>query len=759
MLGFTDGDDNTQWLYSTVQMARGEVKPGISKRLAAAISDNGAIAESPIAVDPADTLRWEITAYNDGHGALSDYTLTDTMQATYHFEGNLSLKIYDKDGKVSVSEPLSYLAMKIVQEDDGNFALKYCYGTVPLSEKTADVRNGWGSTADGLFQMWLTKDDSDNLSLHMRIKYVDAYIPPHGKAVLTIDTKKDNDAALANTVYVNTCYLTPGEEQMKEWDGTTNRGNVTAYDPEGKDENRLSVRNSAPVTTAYGFATSSRKEIAQTGDLTNSTTGNEGTNYIIMPDLTDKALTYTLGIDVPDGVPMSSLVLIDTLPYPGDHSSFQPDDPRFSEFNVSFANDPNVTVKVTDKNGAEKILTLSQYTVSYSNRTEFTQEDWRGTTTWENNPVGMRTLRVAITDENAIPADSHVIVTFNAVAGSDANYGQTAWNSFGYHYKAGSTELEAAPLKVGVKMPSRPYLQKSLVDHEGNSTTAKQAETFRFLLYSGKSLKTTDEAVIAESSRKASIIEVTVPQGESTSGRQMLDGLKVWQYTGGNWTQTTEDWTWTQNDYYTIVELPGSEDGEYKFQSINRRPDETGYQFVYQNDQTQIISAANLHDVWSLTIRKVDAANAETTIAGEWFALYSPNRDKALNYEALTEKPTNKPVETIEQDGQTWYLAQVSQTKNVEDSHGSLTWKNLRGETYLYQEIQAPKGYLLDPTIRIVTKNNDYSRVVTVTNQGAGCELPKIGGPGRLPFFLAGTLLIGGSAFVLCRKRKRKEAA
>ena len=747
--GFTGASNETQWLYSEVTQYRGDVKPGITKRLAAAISsETGTVTQNPISAYPGDTLRWEIVIYNDGSSGLSDYIVTDVMQYPYSFDGDVIFQ-----------------GSKLFTID---FTPGNASGQIKSYNSTSFTVNGeWVRvvpifSSDCTIYVRLTHDkNTGNYAISIRFSDVNAFgIVPGESRKLTIDTKRF-DGGNENTVFINTCYVTPSADQAAAWDGTTNHGNVTAYDPTGEDENRLSVRNSAPVTTAYGFATSSRKDVAQTNDPTNSATSNDGTNYIVLPDLDTKGITYTLHVDAPDDVSMTSLVFIDTLPYVGDHSSFQVDDPRFSEFSVSFAADPNVIVKVTNNDGSVTTLDPSQYTVSYSSLTEFSKDDWKGTSTagWQNTPTGMRTLRVAITDKDAIPAESHVSVSFDAIVGSEADYGQTAWNSFGYHYKVVSgVELEAAPLKVGVKMPTRPYLQKSLVDRDGKSTTAKKDETFRFLLYSGQSLKTTDVAKIAESGRDVSIIDLTVPQGASASEKLMLKDLKVWKYTDGKWSETETDWTWTHNGYYTLVELPQSDDPEYRFQSLNRRTDETGYQFVYQYDQTQQISAVNLHDVWPLTIRKVDQANPDLTIAGAWFALYSPYESDMLDYDALAEKPTNRPADKIEQDGQTWYLARVAQTGNVESERGSLTWSDLRRETYLYQEIQSPKGYMLDPTIRTVTKNGN-PQTVTVTNEGAGYELPQTGGPGRLPFILSGLLLIGGTALVLSRRRKRKGAA
>lgn len=739
--GFTGVSNDTQWLYSEVTQYRSEIKPGISKRLAAAVSTNGAVTENPIAARPEDTLRWEVTVYNNGSTSLEDFTVTDVMQLPYKFDGTIWIR-NEKLISITLEEETGCLNVDGIEQQIA----------VNGGEVRVEVHN-----REYIIYVRVTKDEATgNYALSIRFPAGIYSLSAGDTMLLTYETKR-SDGGNENTVFVNTCYVTPSNAQ--NWDGTTNHGNVTTFDPTGEDENRLSVRNSAPVTTAYGFATSSRKTVELTDDPETVATGNDGANYITLPDEYTRNVTYTLQVDAPEETPMTSLTLIDTLPYVGDHTSFQPDDLRFSEFAVDFADDPNVTVTVTDEDGVETKLDAGKYTVSYSNHKEFSLDDWRGASEWSASPAGMRTLRVAITDKEAIPKKSHVAVRFNAVVSSDADYGQSAWNSFGYHYSVGTgPELEAAPLKVGVKMPTRPYLQKSLVDREGKSVIAKKDETFRFLLYSGKSLKTADEAAIAESERAVSVIDLTVPRGESVSAKKMLKDLKVWTYAGGEWTQTEKDWTWTQNGSYTIVELPQSDDPEYRFQSLNRRTDAAGYTFIYQNDQTQQISAVNLHDVWSLTIRKVDQTAPDLTIAGAWFALYSPDENDRLDYNSLRDKPKSKPAETIEKDGKKWYLAQVAQTGNVESEQGSLTWSGLRRETYLYQEIQAPKGYKLDPTIRTITKTG-YPQTVTVTNEGAGYELPQTGGPGVAPFLLSGGLIFGGTAFALLRRRKRKGAA
>ena len=753
--------NDTQWLYSQVQQQRGTIKPGITKKLTAAVSQTGTVTNDPIAAHPSDTLRWAVTAVNDGKSPITDYVLTDTMQALYRFDGDVCYTVSRSDGKAaslgirelfSVSTASDGLSAKV----QTNVEMK----TVEVNGDPVNIR----VNRDIRIAVRLTQDEKTG-NYTLSIRFPDAYwgIPAGGTGVPTLETKR-SDNKLENKVFVNTCFLTP---MAQSWDNTTNRGNVTVLDGVFGKDGMPSVRNSAPVTTAYGFVTSSRKSVAEKGKPGNTAACDATPNYIVLPG-TDSLFTYTLTVDAPEERAMDKLIFIDGLPEPNDHSSFQNDDPRYSEFTVAFADDPNVTVTVTTKNGSVSTLTADQFKVEYSTKTEFDADDWKGISQWNGNSTDARSLRVTILDSSGalIPARSHVSVRFDAKIAGEAQSGQTAWNSFGYHYKVvdNSSELEAAPLKCGVMLPIIPEIVKQVVDRSGDPARVKSSKTFRFLVYTGASLKETNEAALSEAlrddGREAALIELTVAAGRSESDRRKLDDLKVCTYADGQWAKTSEDWVWESGARYTLVELP-DDDPSCKFSSINHITAADGCTFYYQNDRTLVLSAVNLLDLWSFTIRKTNAYDG-SALTGAWFALYSPDARDSISeaaYDALSEKPTQKPEFTLiigeGAAGKTWYLTRVGQTRNMAGNEGTLTWDGLLREEYRYREIQAPMGYRLDDTIRTVRKS-DAVHAIAIPNTGSGVRLPETGGMGTFCFTAGGVLLLTAGLLGYGWKRKRE---
>ena len=753
--------NDTQWLYSQVQQQRGTIKPGITKKLTAAVSQTGTVTNDPIAAHPSDTLRWAVTAVNDGESPIVDYVLTDTMQAPYRFDGDVWYTVSRSDGKAaslgirelfSVSTASDGLSAKV----QTNVEMK----TVEVNGDPVNIR----VNRDIRIAVRLTQDEkTGNYTLSIRFPEANWGIPAGGTGVLTLETKR-SDNNLENKVFVNTCFLTP---MAQSWDNTTNRGNVTVLDGVFGKDGMPSVRNSAPVTTAYGFVTSSRKSVAEKGKPGNTAACDATPNYIVLPG-TDSLFTYTLTVDAPEERAMDKLIFIDGLPEPNDHSSFQNDDPRYSEFTVAFADDPNVTVTVTTKNGSVSTLTADQFKVEYSTKTEFDADDWKGISQWNGNSTDARSLRVTILDSSGalIPARSHVSVRFDAKIAGEAQSGQTAWNSFGYHYKVvdNSSELEAAPLKCGVMLPIIPEIVKQVVDRSGDPARVKSSKTFRFLVYTGASLKETNEAALSEAlrddGREAALIELTVAAGRSESDRRKLDDLKVCTYADGQWAKTSEDWVWESGARYTLVELP-DDDPSCKFSSINHITAADGCTFYYQNDRTLVLSAVNLLDLWSFTIRKTNAYDG-SALTGAWFALYSPDARDSISeaaYDALSEKPTQKPEFTLiigeGAAGKTWYLTRVGQTRNMAGNEGTLTWDGLLREEYRYREIQAPMGYRLDDTIRTVRKS-DAVHAIAIPNTGSGVRLPETGGMGTFCFTAGGVLLLTAGLLGYGWKRKRE---
>lgn len=760
-LGFSGGEQDTQWLESSVSVRRGGIHPGITKVLTSATSTNGIVTKSPIAAHPTDSLQWSVTAENDGNMPIIDYVLSDTMQTPYWFNGNVRYQIYASSGRTLGYENLFRVSMTDeetakLQPSSGGFS-----STLKVNGDAVRMSTNWDSGNSIVrteYFVKLTKSaESGAYTLSLRFEDDVFGIPAGGKGVLTLETEKAT-TSLENKVFINTCFITP---MTQVWDGTTNKGNMTDMDAWG-DGTRPSVRNSAPVTTSYGYATGSLKSVHQTDAPENYAASNDAQNYIVLPDK-ETEFTYTLTVENSDKA-MRNIILIDGLPYVGDHSAFQTDDPRYSKFRVRFADTPNVCVTVQTEDGTKMQLDSSQFSAEFSGKTEFEKEDWNGTSDWSKRAENARAVRIRIADESGtlIPAKSTLSVSFNAVIDGEAAPGQIAWNSFGYHYSivGNSAELEAAPLKVGVMLPTVPKIQKTLTGNDGAAVSAVQDETFRFLCYTGTSLKITEESQLGEAlnaaNRKATLIELKVPAGSSVSELATLLDCVVWDYTDNGWVKTEEPWSWTDQAQYTLVELP-SKESLYLFGSINKSATATGYSFYYRSGEQLTLSAVNILDTWNFTIRKVDADDA-SPLNGAWFALYSPNEEDKLTqeaYEAIMAVPHQKPAETVEYDGRTWYLTQVGQSQAQNGTDGMLRWDGLFRDEYLYCEVQAPQGHALDGTIHLARKD-DSVHSITITNEKSGYELPQTGGIGTIPFYLAGAVLLMTAGMLYFRKKEKQ---
>ena len=83
----------TKWLESDVTIRRGGIAPGITKKLEAKIDQSDIVTKNPLAAHPVDTLRWSVTAQNNGTLPIIDYTLSDTMPDPYDFVGSVNYSI------------------------------------------------------------------------------------------------------------------------------------------------------------------------------------------------------------------------------------------------------------------------------------------------------------------------------------------------------------------------------------------------------------------------------------------------------------------------------------------------------------------------------------------------------------------------------------------------------------------------------------------------------------------------------------------
>ena len=316
------------------------------------------------------------------------------------------------------------------------------------------------------------------------------------------------------------------------------------------------------------------------------------------------------------------------------------------------------------------------------------------------------------------------------------------------------TILEAAPLKVGVRMTGAPELIKELQTPQGNPFTTDAEKNFSFLLYEGEAVALDQnftagslKQTLTEAGRKFAEVSVSVSAGKSESEPVLLENLQD---------QDGSAWTWTSGRKYTLVELPVDAGYGMHYVSVNNRTNRS-YTFVYDPTLNQRLRAVNAQDSWNLLLHKTDSGKTKN-LAGAWFALYSPAQADALSddaYNALQEKPENRSITHGET---TYYLTAVSET----GVSGDVEWENLLQDRYLYQEIKAPAGYSIqseEPTL--VTwdpRTNGVTQTYEVINS-THYDLPETGGRGTRPWYMAGGLLMltAGAAFLYGKRKKAAE--
>lgn len=583
-------------------------------------------------------------------------------------------------------------------------------------------------------------------------------------------TEKPDDSRLVNKTYTNTAWLTPLRDDLG-WDGTATKGVIDKkLSAPYWDKTRTSIRSSANVMVSYGYSTSSSIAVSQTDPADHtvySTSSDEADTTTILPDKNDK-VHYTLTVDntvYASPQALTKLVLINNLPQEGDHNPFQDDDMRGSEYQMSLTEGNTFTVKASirqnDGTFETKVIDPKYIKIQYSKDVSFDGDDWNGkeSVKWTTNPEGARSFRIIIDDPSgaAMPAHSKVTVEYDAKADTPDSIepGQTAYNSFGYHYEVnGGTALEAAPSGVGLRTPYVPTLQKRLETPDGEAMAAGADAKFNFVIYDGAAVTLKDdftEADLAKAlqGRTYTYVAKKVDPGQMESDAPWLKDLKQYSYANGTWTATDTAWTWKNGSTYHVIELPIT--GDYRYGSINRSTARS-YSFTYNYANKNTLQCVNIGTSWAAKLTKIEENKPEIKLQDAYFALYSPVEADQMTKDACSALlVTKKPDLTYEdENGTKWYLKSVVKT----DANGTLTWAGLSESEYRYVEVQAPNGYNLDSTVRKVTRpTGGGTASVSVTNR-PGYNLPETGGIGTWPFMTAGLLLAGTALALLLKKRK-----
>lgn len=749
--GFDASEDTEQWLISQVTVSRGGIIPGVMKTAESYTTTGGVTTKYESNVPSQAVVNWRVRLRNTGTLSVTDYTFTDTMPAPYSFIGDISYKIYGSDDTV-VAHADSMLTLGrsgdtiIVQSnEEAGKNLKYGESREILYKQVVSS----SSSTKISVSITMNKDENGNERLSLQFKDPLQSIPEGGYMEITFSSQ-NLTTTVQNTVYTNQAFFTPNKQTFD----SVCQGSMVK-DAEGNPE---SVRNTAPINVSEGYATNSEKKVTESENPDNTAVSTDADkNYILLPG-ENSAFQYTLSVKNTTDYPMEKLVLIDNLPETGDHSPFDTEVPRNSDFQIDFADDPDVQVKITDESGSERLLDGGSYTVQYSKGTDFggrQSADWKGETNgtmakWSDSSADARSVRIIILDEGGaeklIPANATVSVTFSAKIQGEAAPGTLAWNSFGYHYKlAGITaELEAMPLVVGVKVPSVPTLVKELVDAKGQPVSAPENTEFRYIVYNGEALNgeyETEEALktaLETEKRQYKAFTVTVNEGESKSEAISL---------------ASEGWNWESGEKYTIVEIPDNQD--YALNGFNHTS-QTSYTFTYDPDQQIAITCQNEYLLWAADLTKQDSQKTDKKLSGAVFALYSPVKKDQMKEipDAYKELIISETVTTGEGDhAQTWYLAAIKTT----GTDGTLSWEELRRAQYYLLEVKAPEGYALNAVPwQILDKTAAEQGLYSLTVENTQLyELPSSGGPGIFLHMIGGILLLTAGSLMIYMKRRK----
>lgn len=723
--GFTDTADDTQWVTSSVNVYRGGIKPGITKSLTSSESVTGITTNAPVVVNYNDELRWDIKAHNDGTNALVNYTITDKLPYPYMFTGDVTYSVYGSSDLV-VAHPNSgnsqtklFTIVNLQTRSDGlaeSMTIEYYpYNSntpttkvIQVGEDAEEIEVGWSYRTNAFFNdsgtepgrvlISLSYDDTGDLCMSLQFLNSTMAIPVGGYGAVTYYTE-NYPSVITNKTYINSAYLTP---MIQTWDGNTNIGNYTESGPTAELEGLASVRNSAPVTVSNGYATTSNKTITENDNQANTASSTGERNFIVIEDAS-KEFIYDLSVDNISDRAMDELILIDNLPEAGDHDTFDADSDRESEFTVSMSDNPAFTVTVRPDNANaswnEYTLTPDQYTIQYSEKTEYTSDDWSGAGDgWTSYQEGAdlssaRSIRLIILDEEGalIPSDATVNLSFAAKADAGARAGEYAWNSFGYHYSMvnSETELEAAPLKVGVAITGKPVIEKAVVNDDGEPAAQEEDTVYRYILYKGTYIdgidgsSTPEElvAALAQEGTEFSYIELNVPAGETASEQLNLSDIYAYSYSEENgFTATSTPWTWENNSSYALWEIPNE---NYSFINVNGGDTiNNTYVFTYTNTRNQILQCTNelIPDTFDIRVNKYyDETVGGTTYTGsvEGAVLQVWNADKS---EMLAEQTV--------------------------DETGYVTFTELEAGDYVLVEADAPDHFVIADDIAF-TVNED----------------------------------------------------
>lgn len=861
-MGFSDPSSPAQWLHSDVSVSRQPATPGISKNLVSKTSTGGTVTNDPTYASYSDTLNWQITNYNDSLTPIDQYIISDVADPGYVFAGTVYLAIedhvYDKDvpnPDPEVAPPyqvlpkirlLDFLKWKYdAQGNPTSVDVKLARSIIWTSDtvETLKVNGPAVSLVDRgsrSYNVSLTKLDDGRLRFDVRTntemvnprlgyRTLGTPLSPGSTAVLHISTKNEKADGTYRVAF-NEALFTPIEQPVstdKTIHGYPTTQTVTystdmpEVSPTKTVPDAPSVKASDSVPIASDAYTASTKSVTEKINPANTTNSGMDKPFIDLAS-TASIFTYQASVTNLKDDPIQHLVIIDNLPIEGDNYTFSQGPKRSSQFKVKFADELNMAVTLKAEDGTVSTLDPSHYTVYYSDKdANFDAGDWNGTsmTGWSTTRTATsRSIRVVVDDtartdsQWALPGKGTINVRFDAQIDSGAAGHEIAWNSFGYHYTAPGRkdiQLEAIPLKVGVRVTNTITIQKRTLDTGGNALELAEGGTFRFIMAKkapatmnwGASADKIGEQ-LSRGNVEFAVFDVNLAAGQSVSDVTEVAPAYKWTWSQADGFQPTQSaWVTDVNAEYTIAEIPTGawkldsafkvSNGKECFSQGNPASESTGnvQKFTPNKEADLRLCASNTSKSWNFWVDKVNGDQPNKHLSGAVFGLYSPNRPAGMPDTQLTGKTNSRggvPVpNTHTYNGTTYYLVATQDILGlnqcwVESASGQFEastncpglttnggtydkthadgrnhFDNLTEDSYLLVEAKAPDGFDLGEPIVINRADYENETVPAVTvNNYEPYELPMTGGIGIWATLGFGVVVMGAASRALRRRRR-----
>ena len=445
------------------------VIPGIRKTAVSYI-ESGTSVEKSIDdktqnIYPVSTVKWEIELLNDGMSAIDAYKISDTVDPDFYI-----LTRQEAENLKNKNIDTSKCFLLEVQDANGEIT------------KSKDLS----------VYVWSQTSTGKERSITLNIKSEDALsIPAGGKAVFTVYTKND---IYKNTIYNNEATFTPIVNQTTGGI-SVDYNSVTNGEPiKDSTGTYTGVKASDSVYAMGNYGSFSWKQVEESGKSSNKAVGyDKQNNYIVIENNTAengdlKKVVYTNNIENVSDYPFSNMVIIDVMPYVGDKGVLNQEN-RDSEFAITYAKNLKLVVKDSSGNVSNELTEGSDYTVKYSEKVGFTQDEWKGITgtDWHDEKTSEdKTFYILMSNSFTLQAGYTLSIQYEGEIEAGARPGQIAWNSFGYGYTASENRLTAEPPKVGVMIKKQSTIHKEVVDSEGTSQPYNVNKMFTFTIYKGE---------------------------------------------------------------------------------------------------------------------------------------------------------------------------------------------------------------------------------------------------------------------------------